>query len=634
MLAAFSLSVSADDDVVLSVVTETGYSTAAGRQVFSGDEIRQQHQTLGQFLQSLTGVQVQHSGAIGDPVLVSLRGASAGQTNILVNGVKQNDAQGGGYDISEIPLSMIERVELITAGSHGASYDSAIGGTLNIITRNDEYQRMIRTAAGSAGYRQISYRQMAGPVAVYAETVRTDNDFTYPVPTPFDGGEADTYEALNNAGFYRHNLQLSAQTGNISSRIYWRHQNKEIPDYFRNSPNNEAHYEEREAGLSLSHTEPSSDDGLSWQWHSHYSNHHDAYRDRQSVIGLGNDDNRYQREHAELLVAPQWRQDKLLLNASAKLSFDDYHARYVNDSDSRECLTPQGQCDQSAEQWVSEIQTGAGYQWTSQISTQFYLYQQQLKATNWLTNAQDSRSDTTSQRFSGGSAEVSWQGDHASVRISGRNSVRLPSLYERYGDRGLMLGNDDLVAETADTYSIDNELYTDVGTARLTVFRRDIENVIVPTYDSRGIGRYQNTSQATLTGLESDFSTLFSLNKIWFEASFGATYYRSQVQSEVKSFNDKQLAGIYHERYNSALKMGISEHSLALNYEIAGNLYIDRSNALQGDIRESLDMTYLWQKQYMILSLAINNLTDNRFRDYTNRPAVGRSLLGAIEFEF
>jgi outer membrane cobalamin receptor len=625
----------AQDETDLPVVTEYGYATAAaGVQTFSGDDIRRHFQTLGQFLAGITGVQVQHSGAIGDPVLISVRGATAGQTNVLVNGVRLNDAQGGGYDISEIPLSMIERVELITSGSHGGDYDSAIGGTLNIITRTSESERLIRTSIGSFGYRQVSYRQMAGRVAVYADSVRTHNDFSYPVPTPFDGGPAGSDEALNNAGFYRHNLQLSAQAAGINSRIFWRHQNKLIPDYFRNSPNNNANYEEREAGLSIGNIDQALDSGLNWRWHTRYSNNREVYQDRLSVIGLGNDDNRYQSEHADLQLSPGWRDGALILTASANLSFDDFHARYVNDSDSRDCLTLQGQCDQSAEQWTSLLQAGANYQWSPQVSSRFHLYQQQLRTTNWRTDAQDSQSQTDAQQFSGGSAEIHWQSDELTVQLSGRNSVRLPTMYERYGDRGLMLGNDELAAETADTVSLDAEYFSNFGTAKFTVFRREIDNVIVPVYDSRGIGRYENTSEATLTGIEATVNSSFRLGSLWVEPEFGSSRYQSLVQSDVKSYDGKQLAGIYHGRYTSALRLLYGGHSFTTRYEIAGDLFFDQGNVVEGDTRESLDVAYLWQQTYWMLSLTINNLTDNRYRDFTNRPVVGRSLVGALEFEF
>jgi vitamin B12 transporter len=66
---------------------------------------------------------------------VSLRGTSANQTLVLVNGVRASSATSGTFNLSSIPLSSIERIE-IAKGGHSAQYGAdAIGGIINIITR-------------------------------------------------------------------------------------------------------------------------------------------------------------------------------------------------------------------------------------------------------------------------------------------------------------------------------------------------------------------------------------------------------------------------------------------------------------------------------------------------------------------
>ncbi len=635
IIATSLLIQTAQAETDLPVLTTYGSdSSGISTQSFDADEIRRNYSSLSQFLGSVTGVQVQHSGATGDPVMISVRGASSGQTNILVNGVRVNDAQGGGYDLSSIPLSMIERIELVSAGSNGGDYDSAIGGTLNIVTRREESSRNLRASVGSFGYQGISYRQNAGVISLYAESENIENNFSYPVPAPWDGGELNADESLKNAAFFRHNLQIATNLQNIDSRIYWRNQNKEIPDYFRNSPNNEASYSQRESGASAGNLRSPVKRGLNWRWNTTYAETRETYRDPDSVIGLGNDDNRYYRQKAEAMLSPQWQQDALVLSASASTSFDDYRSRYVNDSDSHACLTPQGQCDQSAEQWLTRLQTGADYQWTTNLSTAFHLYQQLLRSSNWRSGAEDMQKEAQTDRFSGGSTEIRWQAETFTVQLSGRDSIRIPSLYERYGDRGLLLGNDDLSAETARSFSLDGRWQPDTASISGSVFTRHIENAIVPVYDSRGIGRYVNTSEATLTGIEVTLTKDFSLNRLRIEPSFSASRYKSEVRSEIRSFNQQQLAGIYHGRYVTGVSAILGGHRLTLQHEIAGDIYLDRSNSIEGDTRESLDLNYLWQQPFWLASLNISNLTDNRYRDYSNRPATGRSVRAAIEFEF
>ncbi|MFO7542210.1 MAG: TonB-dependent receptor [Thiobacillus sp.] len=85
---------------------------------------------------------------------VDLRGfgAAAGQnTLVLVDGVRQNDIDLSGVVWSAIPLSAIERIEIVRGGSsvlHGAG---AVGGVINIITRSPRGRQKEATLAARYG---------------------------------------------------------------------------------------------------------------------------------------------------------------------------------------------------------------------------------------------------------------------------------------------------------------------------------------------------------------------------------------------------------------------------------------------------------------------------------------------------
>ncbi|KQZ29522.1 TonB-dependent receptor [Mesorhizobium sp. Root552] len=86
-------------------------------------------------LKTYAGVTVTSNGGLGADSSVSLRGTSANQTLVLVNGVRASSATSGTFNLSSIPLSSIERIE-IAKGGHSAQYGAdAIGGIINIITR-------------------------------------------------------------------------------------------------------------------------------------------------------------------------------------------------------------------------------------------------------------------------------------------------------------------------------------------------------------------------------------------------------------------------------------------------------------------------------------------------------------------
>ena len=92
--------------------------------------------TLGDVLEDELGISYKSYGPLGQNVSISMRGATTGQTLVLIDGRRINEiGTGGGADFNSIPASMIEKVEIIR-GSGSAMYGTgAFGGVINVITK-------------------------------------------------------------------------------------------------------------------------------------------------------------------------------------------------------------------------------------------------------------------------------------------------------------------------------------------------------------------------------------------------------------------------------------------------------------------------------------------------------------------
>jgi vitamin B12 transporter len=104
--------------------------------VITEEEIKEKSaDTLGDILEGELGISYKNNGPLGQAQSIFMRGASSGQTLVLVDGRKVNEVALGGADFTAIPASMIERVEIIR-GSGTALYGTgAFGGVINIITK-------------------------------------------------------------------------------------------------------------------------------------------------------------------------------------------------------------------------------------------------------------------------------------------------------------------------------------------------------------------------------------------------------------------------------------------------------------------------------------------------------------------
>jgi iron complex outermembrane receptor protein len=73
---------------------------------------------------------------------ISLRGLGAARTLVLVNGRRAGPAgtRGGvsSFDLNVIPLSAIERVEILKDGASSLYGSDAVAGVVNIITKKDD----------------------------------------------------------------------------------------------------------------------------------------------------------------------------------------------------------------------------------------------------------------------------------------------------------------------------------------------------------------------------------------------------------------------------------------------------------------------------------------------------------------
>jgi vitamin B12 transporter len=107
--------------------------------VMSGDQM--QDQKLGVVspaMQQLPGVEVNQAGSPGTVTDVTIRGSTAAQTLILIDGVDVNTTSTGGFDFSTITTDNVQQVEVVR-GSGGALYGTqAIGGVVNVISKQGE----------------------------------------------------------------------------------------------------------------------------------------------------------------------------------------------------------------------------------------------------------------------------------------------------------------------------------------------------------------------------------------------------------------------------------------------------------------------------------------------------------------
>ena len=115
-------------------------------------------QNMAEVLDNIQGVFIKDYGGIGGIKSISLRGSSAEQVLVLMDGQRLNNAQNGQVDFGTLSTEGIEKIEIIRGGSSALYGADAVGGVVNIITKKDHQATGM---TGSVNYMRGSFNSQS-----------------------------------------------------------------------------------------------------------------------------------------------------------------------------------------------------------------------------------------------------------------------------------------------------------------------------------------------------------------------------------------------------------------------------------------------------------------------------------------
>jgi len=103
--------------------------------VIRPEEYRGEQKTLPDFLKMVPGVHVREVNGKGQYTTVTVRGSTAAQVGVFVDGVLTNLGGDAAVDISTIPVSNVERIEVYRGYIPARFGGTFIGGVINVVTK-------------------------------------------------------------------------------------------------------------------------------------------------------------------------------------------------------------------------------------------------------------------------------------------------------------------------------------------------------------------------------------------------------------------------------------------------------------------------------------------------------------------
>lgn len=544
-------------------------------------------------LRQVPGLEVTRTQGIGGTTSLFIRGASAAQTLVFVDGVQMNSPTSGAFDFANLTTDNIERIEILR-GPQSTLYGSeAIGGVINIITKKGAGDTKVDL--GTEYGMHDTFREtvnVSGGKEIFDYSVGASYLKTHGISAASSGNEKDGYENF---------------TG--SSRLGWNFLNDGRLDTTIRGSHSDVEYDAFEFG-----------------------------------IGPVDDPDRRQTTD-EILFSTKIKKTFFdLWTPSFLVSVNDTELNGFDPTDESgefRISTRVWSLDHQSDFTLFDIDTVTlGYEYevhegenAGNFDKTFWnnavFLQNQIKlfdALNWTVGLRRDDYSTFGSHVTYRTT-ASYHVEEISTRFhsSWGKGFRAPSLNELFFP---FFGNPNLNPEESKgwDFGVEKEILKDKLTMDVTYFENDFTNLITAEIQSDGSFLAENVAKAESEGIETTLTY-----KPFTKLSLTGTYTYTETRDREK---DQQLP----RRPRNRATLGINAQLLEkLNVNLTGVMVRDRidSDGKEMDNYWTTDLVTRYDiTKVMTAYVRFENLFDYGYEEVTGFGSLGFTAYGGMEFKF
>ncbi len=597
-------------------------------------------------LASLPGVQYTRQGGVGSFQTVSIRGVSAKNIVVCMDGIPLNDASGGAVDFGTIDLNQVEKIEVYKDRVPAKFGGRGIGGAINFVTKGSKpAEAVLKPEEKKSGRVLLSYGSHntweastqllsrltdSASVSASLSARHSDNDYE------FESQNGTQYDPDDDYTDTRRNAEFTEYSGLFKARVL--HASGVFStlnfNFSRSEGGNPGRddYQTSVAGYKGEFAQATYraelPQLLGWLWlefsltgkfekavsHSYYPLDHLGYASSDFL--------KYGAAGYSLIpeVLANYSGEKIEANLRLSLDMSYYSGRGSSKpwNLTRYATTSSGDVSYNILKTLSVGGEGSALFIKDDIHGGEYV---SPVLTKKLKSAKDRDVSFAGRGFVRYDVPDSRYGGSLSI---GR-LFRAPQLMEIYGVYPGMVSNPDLLDESALRFEVGGYYMIPKSQTviRATYFQTSVKNAIC-WINSGNFLKPLNVGKSHIRGLEAE---LESKPKKWFTAILRATFQKTEDKSEEHYYNGKMLPYEPARSYYAEAKFDLPYHfDFIWTSEYRTKIFEDRTNRIK---QPAVDLHHLslgynpFNKTRLVF--ALRNITDEKYRNvYTPFPTPGR----------
>ena len=597
---------------------------------------------LAQTLDRATGVNIRRYGGLGAFSTLSIRGSTAEQVQVFLDGVPLNSAVGGGVDLGGLPIGGVESVDVYRGAVPARFGGNSLGGVVHIRTQplGGKVRTRLHTASGSYGTRRLG-ASLSGPYKgweylglVNYRASRNDFRFWDDNGTEYNAQDDGWARRLNSdfrgvRGLAKIGRSLGASRLQIHNTFDLSY--KGIPG-IGNNQSLHTRYDTWRHIAEAALFGPLGHGRAGYRLKAHHSREKDEYQDRHGEVGLGRQHDRNITQSLGL----RGEANALLPGQSLLTAFvAARHETFAPD----DLLRPESRLLRSRRRALAvgtEVEVPLGQRLTLNAGTQAEglddrFFDRKYFAPSEVLPSRDNGEILWGYRM-GAALDL---GAGLALKAHNGRYQRAPNFFELFGDRGAVIGNTNLVSEEGRNWDLGLVFRgpadgVGLGLAEVVYYHNRVEDLIRFMQNSQRVSRPYNLGRALLRGVETRIEARL-LPRLALRGNYA--YQRAENRTPFSFERGNYLPNAPCHRLNARASLDLGRAEIYGEFSRESRHFLDRANLRTVPVRALYNLGGTVPLiEGIALSWELRNLTDNQVADLWGYPLPGRSYGVSVHY--